>query len=871
MPPWLRAAGRVTVQRMLLLEREAPLASLADHWAEARQGHGLFVCVAGEAGVGKTSLVRELARRAGDARVLTGACDSMSTPRPLGPLMDVAAELGGDVSRAFEGSDNPAAAFAALLAELGARPTLLVVEDAHWADAATIDLLRFLSRRIGTRRALLVVTCRDDELGSQHPLRVLLGDLAGSAEVRRIALRPLSQAAVRTLAAGTGVDAAALFQRTGGNPFFVTELLSSPGSALPETVRDAVLARAARLRQDALAVLELAAIGGTSAEPSVLAEILGGKPAIEACVESGLLRWDGERISFRHDLARQAVLALVPPDRMRHWHARILEALRRGPAAARDLAALSHHAAGAGDSPAVLEFAVAAAREAAALRSHREAAAQYARALAFAARLPPAERATLLEAYSFECYLTRRMADAIEARSEAAAIRQQLHDGLRHGDDLRWLSRLNWFSGLREEAERWGRRAIETLEGLPPGRELAAAQSNQSQLAMLAYDVEPALRWGRKARAIARRIGDRAIECHAQINIGTTRLVLGDARGWAELEQCHELASSLGLEDDAARALANLISYAVTKRQLGRAERYLREGVAYTTEHDLDAYRVYFLGWRAVYELHRGRLEAAAWDAQAALEHAAVTPVHKVLPLSVLGRVRARRGDALVWPPLDEALELAIGTAELQRIGPVRIARAEAAWLAGDDERARAEAKSSLELALTRKEPWVAGELLWWAHRAGLAIRPPRWCATPFRDLVLGRNAAALRQWKRLDCPFEAAWALAGAGTEQPLRRAFAELEKLGMLAAAARVARMLRELGAPVVPRGRRASTRAHPAGLTAREAEILGLLAEGLRNADIGRRLFISAKTVDHHVSAILAKLGVRSRTEAARWRPA
>jgi DNA-binding CsgD family transcriptional regulator len=855
---------------MPLLEREGPLASLADHWAEAQRGHGLFVCVAGEAGVGKTSLVREFAQRLGDARILTGACDAMSTPRPLGPLMDVAAELGGDLARALEGSAAPAAAFAALLAELGARPTALVVEDAHWADAATIDLLRFLSRRIGTRRALLVVTCRDDELGSQHPLRVLLGDLAGSAEVRRIALRPLSQAAVQTLAAGTGVDVAALFERTGGNPFFVTELLHSPGSALPETVRDAVLARAARLGAAARNVLDMAAVVGATAELSVLGELLGQEPAIEPCVESGLLRWNEASVWFRHDLARQAILAAISPDRMRHCHARILEALRRGPASARGLARLSHHAAGAGDPAAVLEIAVAAAREASALRSHREAAGQYARALGFAAGLPPAERAALLEAYSFECYLTRRMADAIEARSEAAAIRRQLGDGLRHGDDLRWLSRLKWFSGLREEAETWGRRAIEALEHLPPGRELAAAYSNQSQLSMLAYDAEPALRWGRKARAIASRIGDRAIECHARTNIGWTRLNLGGAGGWAELENCRDLARSLGLEDDTARALANLISSAVTRRQFGRAERYLREGIAYTTEHDLDAYRVYYLGWRAVYQLYRGQLGAATQDAEAALQHAGVTPVHKVLPLSVLGRVRARRGDAQVWPPLDEALELAIGTGELQRIGPARIARAEAAWLTGDDERARMEAESGLELALTRKEPWVAGELLSWAHRAGLAVRPPRWCATPFREQVLGRPAEALRHWKRLGCPFEAAWALADAGKEQHLRRAFAELEKLGMVAAAARVARMLRDRGAPAVPRGRRASTRAHPAGLTAREAEILALLGEGLRNADIGRRLFISPKTVDHHVSAILTKLGVRSRAEAARWRP-
>ncbi len=864
------AAGRTSYWNMPLLEREGPLASFEDHWREAREGHGLLVCLAGEAGVGKSSLVREFTGRLGGARILTGTCDAMSTPRPLGPLMDVVAELGGDLGRALERPAGPAAAFASLLAELGGRPTALVVEDAHWADAATIDLLRFLSRRIGTRRVLLVVTYRDDELGPQHPLRVLLGDLAGSPEVRRIALSPLSRAAVQTLAAGTGVDGAALFDRTGGNPFFVTELLHSPETALPETVRDAVLARAARLGEEARAVLDMAAVIGPTAELSLLGEILRREPAVEPCTRSGLLRWVGARVGFRHDLARQAILAVIPPDRMRHWHARILEALRRAPASARDPATLSHHAAGAGDAAAVLEFAVAAAHQAAGLRSHREAAAQYARALAFAGGRPPAERAALLEAYSFECYLSRRIADAIEARSEAAAIRQQLGNGLHHGDDLRWLSRLKWFSGLRDEAERWGRRAIDALEALPPGRELAAAYSNQSQLSMLSYDAEPALRWGRKARAIARRIGDRAIECHAATNIGSTRLVLGDPRGWVELEHCRELARSMGLQDDTARALANLISFAVTQRELDRAGRYLREGILYTAEHDLDAYHVYFLGWRAMYELHRGGIEAAARDAQAALRHAGITPVHKVLPLSVLGRVRARRGEAQVWAPLDEALELAIGTGELQRIGPARVARAEAAWLAGDDDRAGMEAASGLELALTRKEPWVAGELLWWAHQAGLTSRPPRWCATPFREQVLGRHEEALRHWRRLGCPFEAAWALAGPGKEEDLRTAFAELERLGMLAAAARVARGLRDLGASAIPRGRRATTRAHPAGLTVREAEILALLGEGLRNADIGRRLFISPKTVDHHVSSILAKLGVRSRAEAARWRP-
>ena len=276
---------------------------------------------------------------------------------------------------------------------------------------------------------------------------------------------------------------------------------------------------------------------------------------------------------------------------------------------------------------------------------------------------------------------------------------------------------------------------------------------------------------------------------------------------------------------------------------------------------------MYYLGWRALSELHQGRLDSALQVAEEALRHPRLTAIHKVLPLTVVGRVRARRGEAHAWPPLDTALELAVQTGELQRIGPARVARSEAAWLCGEDDRARVEAESGLELALTRREPWMAGELFLCLHRAGRTARPPRWCARPFYEQVTGRSAAAERHWRALRCPFEASLALADAGD---LRRAFDALDKLGMVAAAARVAQRMREAGAPSVPRGRRRATRAHPAGLTSREAEILALIGEGLRNADIGRRLFISPKTVDHHVSSILGKLGVSSRSEAARWRP-
>ena len=314
---------------MALLERAEPLAALAKLWADARDGRGSLAFVAGEAGVGKTSLVREFARSLGETRVLFGASDAMATPRPLGPLLDIAASTGGALADALRSSADRDAAFTAFLAELALRPTLVIIEDAHWADAATLDLLRFVARRIASRPALVAVTYRDDEVGARHPLRLLLGDVASSGEVHRIALQPLSERAVHAIAAGSGADGAALFRLTSGNPFFVTEVLASAGVAVPHTVRDAVLARAARLPHSARQTLDVAAVIGSTCDLALLREVAGALYSLDPCLENGILRSTGETVSFRHELARQAIVATLPPDRLRRTHARILDLLRR--------------------------------------------------------------------------------------------------------------------------------------------------------------------------------------------------------------------------------------------------------------------------------------------------------------------------------------------------------------------------------------------------------------------------------------------------------------------------------------------------------------------------------------------------------------
>ncbi|HEX6574661.1 MAG TPA: AAA family ATPase, partial [Gemmatimonadaceae bacterium] len=245
-----------------LLERGPVLLELSRYLAEADKGHGRLVFVGGEAGIGKTWLVRRFAELIRERTpMLIGSCDPLSTPRSLGPLLDVADRIEDSEIDLFSSKDR---IFRDLLGALSSpkKTTVLAFEDVHWADEATLDLLRFLARRIDDRRALLIATFRSDEVGDHHPLRHVLGDTATALGVRRINVQPLSIASVRTMAGGTGVDANELYRQTGGNPFFVSEILATPNELIPPTVRDAVIARIARMSDRARSVLETASVIG---------------------------------------------------------------------------------------------------------------------------------------------------------------------------------------------------------------------------------------------------------------------------------------------------------------------------------------------------------------------------------------------------------------------------------------------------------------------------------------------------------------------------------------------------------------------------------------------------------------------------------
>jgi len=853
-----------------LLERASMLEELSDVLAATAAG-GRVVLLAGEAGIGKSALVKRFTeRQSADARFLLGACDPLLTPRALGPLHDIAPQTGGRLAELLASGGPREAVFAAFLDQLARppQPRVVVVEDAHWADEATLDLLVFLGRRLERTPAMLIVTYRDDELGADHPLRGVLGALPQGV-VHRMRPRPLSEAAVAELARRAGRPAAGLRGLTGGNPLLVTEVLAAGDAGVPMTVRDLVLARLAGLPANAQEVVRLVAVVPTRAELWLLEEALGPEPAaVERCVAAGLLVVGEEAVGFRHELLRQAVEGALSTLGRHQLHRRILRVLSEAQGRGVDIARLVHHARQADDAEAVLRYAPAAARQAAAVSAHREAVEHYRAALPHADRLPPPVRAELLEGYSFQAYLSGLAQEALEARQAALRIREAEGSSSEQlGESLRWLSRLSWWAGRRAEAEAAAARAIAVLERDEPGHQLAMAYSNQAQLDMLAYRTEAALAWGSRAIELARRLGDHEALTHALTNIGTARLLGGDPGGRVELEQGFQVAVATGLEDHAARALVNLASVALDFRDYRHAREHLDRALAFTVQHDLAGNAQYMLGMRARLRLEQGDWAGAEQDARAALaelEQRRQGP-RAVDALVALGLLQARRGDPDANGTLEEAAARALPTGELQWIGLVAAARAEDAWLHGALDRTATEAAMGYALALRAGHPWFAGELACWLWRAGALPEVPAVAAEPYRLLLAGDWRAAADAWQALGCPYEQAQALA-LGDEEAYLQALGLLDGLGARRTARRLRRQLRRRGNLRIPRGPNRATAANPAGLTGRQVEVLRLLAEGLTDAEIAVRLSLSAKTVGHHVSALLAKLGVGSRRQAA-----
>jgi DNA-binding CsgD family transcriptional regulator len=587
-------------------------------------------------------------------------------------------------------------------------------------------------------------------------------------------------------------------------------------------------------------------------------------PELEACLASGMLRAEGEAVGFRHEIARATIEDELSPDRHLALHRGALAALVGRAEPAR----LAHHAEAAGDDAAVLEHSQAAGERAARLGAHRQAAAHFAAAVEHVGRLEPPARAALLERRAQEAFLSGMVQEAVDAETLALEIYVSTADRLREGAAHRHLGVFAWYQGdgprVREETDA----AIEILETLTPGRELALAYGRRASGCMMQFDLRGVREWGAKASELAEHLGETEVLVGAIGAVGTVELDHGLPAGRDKLLRSLELALEARLDRHAAVAYCNLVSGSHDLRDYETAVAHLVPGRAFCDEHDLLAWYLYLGGWEAHIALDHGRWDEAAAIAGEVLEGTrGRLPHSRYRALIVTGLLHARSGDADPWPALDEAREIAIEADELDTIHPVAVGRAEARWLTGEARLVREETDEAMARAERTGSPTLIGELAIWRHRAGLPYAGSVPLSAHYRAEIAGDIATAVEFWRARGCRYDAALVLAGSEAEDDLRESLRELQRLGARSAAAIVARRLRERGARGVERGPRAATRANPAGLTARQLEVLALIVDGLSNADIAERLVISHKTAEHHVSAVLSKLGVSGRHAAAR----
>jgi DNA-binding CsgD family transcriptional regulator len=853
-----------------LLERDEPRARLEAGLAAARRGHGRIVSLEGEAGIGKTSLTLAFveAHRA-DARVHVGGCEHLATPEPMGPLRDIARESQGRFAVSPLGQ---LATYEALLRLLtgGRGPGLLVLEDIHWADDATLDLLRYLGRRTRGAPVLVLVTFRNDEPDSQARLASLWADMPRDAR-ERIELAPLSMNAVAELVRRRHDGAARdVYAVTGGNPFQVTEYLAIEGQGVPRSVQEVTVSRAARLSPHARRTLECASIFPRQIDEETLRLIAedGDHAGVEECLASGMLNARGGALAFRHELARRAVNEAMSPLRRRELHAAAL-ALLRG-RNDRRAAEIAHHAEQAGSVADLLEYSIRAAQEAAALGSYREATAHLSRALGQAHALSDAQRAQLLEQKAFVAHFCGAFADSRAALEEAIAIHTRTGNVVGLGNALRISAHLQWALGDPDTAEAHVYEAVRVLEAEPDSWQYAMALASQSQFDMLADRNAKAIAAAELALSRSEKLGRSDICLQALTVLGTAQASTDLDAGIPALRAAIEEARRRNEPDALPRLYANLTSVATAGRRHDGLLEAFEAGVAACVARDQGPLEAMIRGNRAAALLNMGQLGGAIAAAEDVIYGPYRRSVVGLPALIALGRARIRLGEP-DGDALDQARRLPTSSRDLLWRVPLALADAEAQWLEGSRRDAAAELVEVLDrLVAAWSQLWLIGEAALWLTILG---QPPALDAKARAQLSLAHRAhvdgdwrAAAAYWADKGCPYEQAIALS-AGDEAAQRQALALFDALGAAPAARKLRRRMRADGVRSVPSGPRAERRDDPAGLTRRQNEVLELLADGLANADIAERLGLSAKTVEHHVSAILAALEAPNRVAAVR----
>ncbi len=854
---------------MELIERASFLDLLQSRFETVAAGEGHCIFVSGEAGIGKTSLVKVFCKDLKEeSTIYQGTCDALFSPRPLAPLYDILLQMRNELPAYSGNIEDRTSFFTRFFQELNNQKgvTLMIFEDIHWADEATLDFIKFLARRIAQLRCLFILTYRDNEIHSRHPLRYVLGQLQPDS-VTRIQLPPLSRKAVERLSQEKGFKGEEVYSISGGNPFYVNEILAGYSLGIPDNIKDSILSVYHRLDEKTKHIWEVISVLPGAFEVSYLEKLepsfIG---AIENSLETKILILEKGLIYFKHELYRRTIESSLSPLFRVTLHKKILALLLDRFERDNKIEQIIHHAKNANEYEMVVQYAPVAAKRAASVGSHIEAAKLYFSAIEYYQGNDIDLLIQLYEAYAYECYLTNQIKEAIIYSGKSLNLWKKKNDSEKIGNSMRFLSRLWWFDGNRKQAESYALQAIQVLENLPSSSAKAMAFSNMSQLKMLSDQAEECILWGEKAIAMARELGDEETLCHALNNVGDVQIRIHSSKeeGMQLLQQSLDIALKHSYHEHAARAYTNLGHNGIMIKNFDFATNFIEDGIQYCEERDLDSWTMYMLSSKARIKLETGNWDEALKIADDLLKKEIQSPPIKIGALLVVATIKMRRGDPDVLPLLQEAKTKAVQTMELQRIIPSLVAFLEYEWITGTQYLERETLDNAKQMMQHMGNVYENSEFDFWLQKA----RNERAELAQFHEAYQLTNDDSIRNaidfWEKAGCPYQLAISLF-EGNEEQKRKSISIVLRLGALAVYEKLKFEMRSSGIKSIPRGMRKTTQSNPAQLTERELDILQLLNKGLQNKEIAAQLFISAKTVDHHISSILFKLDAKTRTKA------
>ncbi|MGZ3938699.1 MAG: ATP-binding protein, partial [Flavisolibacter sp.] len=583
---------------MELIERAEFLTILKEELDAVCPGDGRCVFISGEAGIGKTSLVKAFCNQQKDECIFyLGACDALFTPRPLAPLYDIIWQMRGDLWTNSQTIEERSNLFLRFFNEVRSKKEkiLIIFEDVHWADEATLDFLKFFARRIVQLPCLLILTYRDDEINSGHPLRNVLGALSPDT-FSRISLTPLSKQAVSKLANEKGFNAENVYNISGGNPFYVNEILASYSPGVPENIKDAILSVYERQDEGTKQAWQIFSVIPEGLELNRFTKLKSTwNDGMDHCFDLKIMRVKNERVVFKHELYRRTIENSLSPFKRIELNKKILDLFLTSFEENGEIERIVHYAKNTNESNIVVKYAPLAGKQAASVGAHIEAAKLFLTAIEYSEGNNVDQLVEFYEAYAYESYLTNQMKEAIIYQGKALKIWEALNEIEKTSHSLRFLSRLWWLDGNRQKAEACALHAISILESQPPSKIKAMAFSNLSQLKLFSEQLDACKEWGNKAVQMAKQFDDDQTLCHALSNVGASlwRLNPSSEDGKKLSMEGLEIGLKNSFHEYAAQAYSIIIGNCISFREFDLARQLLADSISYCEERDLDLSKNY--------------------------------------------------------------------------------------------------------------------------------------------------------------------------------------------------------------------------------------------------------------------------------------